>query len=230
MTNVFICSRVEDAGRVERLAETLSESLGEKNVFWDPSALGAGVESEVAIHRAIAATDVFLAVIGPHWIAALGEDLGFSEPDDYVRRALARAIQLRIPIVPVLLSGATCPAPNSLPYEVRWFAVRRIATAGTRNDGHELGVRLTPSPRGNRDVSNSPQTTSRMHSHASPSSSSLSFSRLSAASVLTTSSTARSTVVASRRRDVGQRSHGGTRQKPDSFLRPLTCPPPSARP
>jgi hypothetical protein len=98
--------------------------LGEKNVFCDLSAFDAGFESELAIHRAIAAADVFLTVIGPQWVAASDQParLRLNEPDDYLRRELARAIQLRIPILPVLVGGATLPAPNNVPYEVRWCA------------------------------------------------------------------------------------------------------------
>jgi hypothetical protein len=69
-------------------------------------------------------------VIGPGWLAATGPDGGqrLFEPGDYVHMELARALQRGVPVVPVLVGGATLPAVADLPEDLAGLVQRQAAT------------------------------------------------------------------------------------------------------
>jgi tetratricopeptide (TPR) repeat protein len=81
------------------------------------------------IEAAIGVSDVLIAVISNQWIAA--EDKGgekrIHNPEDPVRKEIAFAIKLNVPILPVLVGGADMVSPNDLPDEIRPLARQNAA-------------------------------------------------------------------------------------------------------
>jgi hypothetical protein len=128
---VFLSYRRGDVGgHAGRLTDALVGRLGAKNVFQDVTAITPGHDFEAAIDRALDDCDALLAVIGPGWLNAStpqGAPRLF-EADDYVRLELARALERDIPVVPVLVGGASLPAVARLPDDLRPLVQRQSVT------------------------------------------------------------------------------------------------------
>ena len=128
---VFVSYRRGDsAGHTGRLSDTLAASLGADNVFHDVDAVAAGADFVAAIGAELDRCDAVLAVIGPTWSTVTGPDGSprLNHPGDYVHHELASALRRDIPVVPVLVSGATMPAPDALPDELRPLLQRQAVT------------------------------------------------------------------------------------------------------
>jgi hypothetical protein len=119
---VFLSYRRGDTGGYTgRLSDTLAERLGGQNVFHDVDAVSAGADFMATIGSALDRCDAVLAVIGPTWLTVADADgqRRLDDADDYVRRELVIAMRRAIPVVPVLVGGATLPAVGSLPEELQ---------------------------------------------------------------------------------------------------------------
>lgn len=118
---MFISYRRDDsAAHAGRLRDEAVRRLGEDNVFLDVSAITPGEDFDTHITRALSRSDVQFVVIGPDWLAR-GPDgrSRLSETGDYVRLEVVRALDRDVPVVPVLVGGASLPAPDALPAALR---------------------------------------------------------------------------------------------------------------
>jgi hypothetical protein len=118
---VFLSYRRSDVGGYAgRLTDALVGRLGARHVFHDVSTIGPGQDYNVAIDRALNDADAVLAVIGPGWLTAADASgaLRLSEADDYVRRELSLALERGVPVVPVLVGGASLPNAADLPEDL----------------------------------------------------------------------------------------------------------------
>jgi hypothetical protein len=114
VSRIFINYRRGDtSANASRLYEWLSERYGEDQVFMDVDAIEPGLDWEEAIDRAVASSDLILAVIGDDWLAELNRRI--NDEDDFVRHELAAALQRDIRIIPVLVEGAKMPRADELP-------------------------------------------------------------------------------------------------------------------
>ncbi len=119
---VFVSYRRSDVGgHAGRLSDALGQRLGAKNVFQDVSAIAPGQDFAAAISGALDGCDAALAVIGPGWLTAStpGGRPRLLEPDDYVRLELATVLQRNLPVIPVLVGGASLPEAAGLPEDLR---------------------------------------------------------------------------------------------------------------
>lgn len=117
MAGLFISYRRDDSqGFAGRLAQDLSQALGDNHVFSDVE-IPPGQDFSGVLHGAIAASDALLVVIGRRWAAdsALGHASRLFEPADWVRTEIESAFDLGKPVIPVLVGGAAMPAPATLP-------------------------------------------------------------------------------------------------------------------
>jgi TIR domain len=119
---VFLSYRRDDAGGwVRRLADALCRKFGRKNVFLDVDGIKDFDDFEANIFATIDRCDVFLAVIGQRWLELRDQQSGerrLDLPDDYVRLEIARALQRKIPVLPVLVDNAALPVPEQLPEDL----------------------------------------------------------------------------------------------------------------
>jgi hypothetical protein len=124
---VFVSYRREDSSaHAGRLSDALARRLGERHVFQDVSAIAPGELFERAIDKALAESDAVLVLIGPRWLATgAGGAVRLSEPNDYVRREVVRALGGDLPVIPVLLGGASLPMAEDLPADVRPLVERQ---------------------------------------------------------------------------------------------------------
>ena len=127
MRAIFISYRREDSeGEAGRLFDDLVKEFGETAVFMDVATIEIGRDFRKAIDESVASCGVLLAVIGRNWLDAKNEAGGrrIDNPSDFVRLETAAALNRDIPVVPVLVRGASMPRPDQLPDELKELSYR----------------------------------------------------------------------------------------------------------
>ena len=128
MPGTFISYRRDDAaGYAGRLHDALERRLGDKRIFRDIDTLEPGHDFVEAIDTRLRECQVFLALIGREWLDA--KDAAgrrrLDQANDYVRLEIAAALgRPGVRVIPVLIEGATMPAPEALPEDIRPLARR----------------------------------------------------------------------------------------------------------
>jgi hypothetical protein len=127
MRAIFISYRREDAeGQAGRLFADLTHHFGEDAVFMDVAAIEPGRDFRRAIDQQVASCGVLLALIGKRWVTARNESGArrLDDPMDFVRLETASALKRDIPVIPVLVQGATMPRVEDLPEDLKEIAFR----------------------------------------------------------------------------------------------------------
>ena len=144
MTKVFLCYRREDSGGYAgRIQDQLAQALGSDVLFMDVDAIPLGANFVRVLHDEVAKCDVLLAVIGRNWIDACDDDGNrrLENPNDFVRVEIGAALQRNIPVVPILVDGATIPDVRQLPKELEELSFRNgidVRLASFHNDVSRL--------------------------------------------------------------------------------------------
>lgn len=136
MSAVFISYRREDAEDSARaLYESLVREFGKDRLFMDVEAIALGSDFREAVEHSLDDCGVFLVVIGPTWldIKAADDPSGqrrLDNPGDYVRQEVATALKRGpgLPVIPVLVRGASMPADTKLPDDLKNLAYRNALT------------------------------------------------------------------------------------------------------
>jgi TIR domain len=133
---VFISYRREDAEDSARaLYESLVREFGKERLFMDVEAIALGSDFREAVEHSLDNCGVFLVVIGPTWLdmKAADDPAGqrrLDNPGDYVRQEVATALKRGpgLPVIPVLVRGASMPAETKLPDDLKNLAYRNALT------------------------------------------------------------------------------------------------------
>lgn len=129
MSGIFISYRRQDAAAYAgRLRADLARRYGEDDVFLDLADLAPGADWTRQLHQAVAAAELVLVVMGPHWAQARDPDGNrrLDDPQDFIRSEVAAALRMDKRVVPVLVGGADMPSASDLPDDVQGL-VRRQA-------------------------------------------------------------------------------------------------------
>ena len=147
---VFLSYRRDDAAPwAGRLSDALAAQFGEGSVFLDVTGVRPGSSFGDEIHAALDRCDATLAVIGPRWLSVVGGEgePRLANPDDYVRRELAMALDRSTPTIPVLVGGAALPDIAQLPEELQPLVLRQAIEVRDES-WHDDVERLVRSLRG----------------------------------------------------------------------------------
>ena len=129
MAGIFICYRREDsAGWAGRLAADLVTGLPGVRIFRDVDAIPPGVNFDEYITQAIGSCEVFITLIGPHWLT-LSDANGkrrLDDPEDFIRLEISTSLKRDIRIIPTLIGGAAVPKTADLPEDLRPLARRQF--------------------------------------------------------------------------------------------------------
>lgn len=121
MATVFICYRREDApATTGRIYDHLVQSFGEGSVFKDVDSIPIGADFPSHIQRILHQATAQVVVIGPRWLD-IRDEAGQSrlqDPGDFVRQEIETGLASGIPVIPVLVEGATMPPVQVLPASV----------------------------------------------------------------------------------------------------------------
>jgi hypothetical protein len=145
---VFLSYRRDDSpGHAGRLYDYLVSKFGAQKTFMDVDAIRPGADFERHLRFVLDNVDVFIVVIGPHWMAPEHPEgpTRLNDPDDFVRLEIERALERKAFIVPVLVYGGAMPAPQSLPDSVRGltkFQAFEIRDAQWTEDAKRFGTFL----------------------------------------------------------------------------------------
>ncbi len=118
MSKIFVSYRRDDSADVTgRIHDRLRTRFGEGNVFKDVDSIPFGVDFRKHLQAAVNRCDVLLAVIGDRW-CKITDQAGkrrLDDPTDFVRIEIESAIERQIPVIPLLVRGASIPAATELP-------------------------------------------------------------------------------------------------------------------
>lgn len=118
MARVFICyRRSETAAMAGRVHDHLRLRLGDDGVFKDVYSMTAGRDFREHVRHALARSDVVLLFIGSEWLHATdkSERRRLDNPEDLVRQEAEQALELGIPVIPVLVEDVEMPEADELP-------------------------------------------------------------------------------------------------------------------
>lgn len=124
---ILINYRREDSlGSTGRLYDRFIEHFSREQVFMDVDAIEPGVDFIEVIEQAVASCEVFIAVIGPHWISVTDKkgQRRLENPEDFVRLEIVSALERNIRVIPVLVEGAKMPKASDLPIPLKPLARR----------------------------------------------------------------------------------------------------------
>ena len=114
--------RDDDPNGAARIRDALTAKFGRSSVFMDVDDLLAGLRFDEELAKALAACDVFLAIIGQRWMDLLKAKASGGERD-YVREEIAEALRRKIVVIPVRVGREgqlpQLPRTNDLPSEIR---------------------------------------------------------------------------------------------------------------
>src|SRR5918997_355442 len=125
---VFVSYRRQDTRHVAgRLADRLVEHF---DVFMDMDTIEPGTDFTDVIRQAVENCDIFLSVIGASWTTVQTEQgqRRLDDSADWVVTETAIALQRGVPVIPVLVDGATMPARAELPPDLAPLASRQAVT------------------------------------------------------------------------------------------------------
>jgi formylglycine-generating enzyme required for sulfatase activity len=139
--SIFINYRREDSiGTAGRLHDRLAKAFGRSRLFMDVDHIPAGVDFVSHLQEQVGACEVFLALIGPHWLDAR-DALGrgrLDNPEDFVAVEIAAALARDIRVIPVLIDGARMPSPEELPKGLKALSYRNAVEVRNSQFGRDV--------------------------------------------------------------------------------------------
>lgn len=116
--------RADSAQWVGRIYEGLTRDFLRSQLFVDVDYIGLGADFAAVIAGKMAKCSCFVCIIGRDWMGPSGRSgsARIFDQGDFVRIEVEAAIKAGIPIIPVLVDGATIPAANSLPPSLKALA------------------------------------------------------------------------------------------------------------
>jgi branched-chain amino acid transport system substrate-binding protein len=129
--------RDDDRSAAARVRDRLAAVFGKSNVFMDVDNLLAGQRFDRELEKALAETDVFLAVIGRHWMELFAARRASGERD-FVREEIAGALARGLVVIPVLLERAPLPKAAELPEDIRELVMHHKHDVTHEHFGREI--------------------------------------------------------------------------------------------
>jgi hypothetical protein len=129
MLKIAISYRRTDSDSTGRIFDRLVQKYGRESVFRDIDNIPYGSDFRTVVNDALRDTDVLIVVVGANWLGVAGGQgsARIDDDNDPVRIELETALQRNIPIIPVLVGGATMPKSTELPDSLREFSFRNAA-------------------------------------------------------------------------------------------------------
>jgi pterin-4a-carbinolamine dehydratase len=115
---VFVSYRRQDSSAAARwLAQTIARTFGSQSVFIDTEAIRTGDDWAEQIDQALESASILIPVIGPSWLR-IADEYGrrrLDLDDDWVRNEILHALEHKLRVIPLLLSGTPLPKKEALP-------------------------------------------------------------------------------------------------------------------
>jgi hypothetical protein len=129
-SKVFISYRRDSARwQAREIYRALKQVLPSDHVFMDVDSIPVGVDFVEYLEGWVDRCDIMLALIGAEWADAIDPKTGrrrLENAHDFMRIEVRKGLARGIPVVPILLDGATIPDPEQLPDDLQRL-IRRNA-------------------------------------------------------------------------------------------------------
>ena len=139
---IFINYRhVDGAPHAGRLHDWLSNRFGKDQIFLDIYTIELGLDFVEVIEKAVGSCDVLIAIIGKQWLTitdATGRRR-LDDPEDLVRLEIVTALDRNIPVIPVLVGGATMPPKTNLPDALKKLSHRNALEISDTRFDYDVG-------------------------------------------------------------------------------------------
>jgi len=143
MPRIVISYRRSDAASATgRISEKLVSRFGEESVFTDIDNIPLGTDYRKYVRDIISASDVVLVVVGSRWLDKRNARR-LQDPKDPVHFEIQTAMELGVPIIPVLVDDARMPPADVLPSPLKDFHFRNAAIVEPGRDFRVHMDRLT---------------------------------------------------------------------------------------
>jgi hypothetical protein len=143
MPRIVISYRRSDAASATgRISEKLVSRFGEESVFTDIDNIPLGTDYRKYVRDIISASDVVLVVVGSRWLDKRNAKR-LQDPKDPVHFEIQTAMELGVPIIPVLVDDARMPPSEVLPGPLKDFHFRNAAIVEPGRDFRVHMDRLT---------------------------------------------------------------------------------------
>jgi TIR domain len=140
---IFISYRREDSSDVTgRIYDRLTAHFGKDTVFKDVDSIPLGVDFRKHLGDSVGRCDVLLTIIGKQWLVADESQRRLDDVRDFVRIEIEAALQRDIPVIPVLVQGASVPKPADLPETLQSLVYRNGIACRPDPDFHSDMDRL----------------------------------------------------------------------------------------
>ena len=137
--SVFISYRRGDSADVTgRIYDRMVQHFGRACVYKDVDSIPLGIDFREHLEQAVGRCHVLLAIVGRGWLDA-GAESGQRRLDDsadFLRIEVETALKRNVPVIPVLVQGATMPSEQTLPAGLRAFAYRNGVAVRPDPDFH----------------------------------------------------------------------------------------------
>jgi hypothetical protein len=137
---LFINYRSEDSYAAVLLDRELTSRFGAERVFRASRSLRPGEDFVADIFAAVRNSAALIAIIGPTWLSS-SDPYGRRRIDDerdWVRHEILEAFRHNIPVLPILLVGATMPRPYQLPPDIGRLGLLQCLRLDARNIASDL--------------------------------------------------------------------------------------------
>lgn len=133
MSKIFISYRRDDSPHAAgRIYDRLAEKFGRESIFIDINSIPFGVDYRHYVINTIRCCSAFLLIIGDQWLSNkdCNDNMRLNNPSDFLRIEIESAIQLNIPITPILVGRyASMPKENQLPISLKDLIFRQAIEA-----------------------------------------------------------------------------------------------------
>jgi hypothetical protein len=139
---IFISYRREDSADISgRIYDRLADHFGDAAVFKDVDDIPLGVNFKTYLNDIVKQCAIELVVIGPQWLDVTDRSgrRRLDDPTDFVRMEVEAALRRGIPVIPLLVQGASMPGQDRLPSSLAEFSYRN-------------GIPVRPDPDFHRDM------------------------------------------------------------------------------
>ena len=142
-SKIFISYRRSDTQHVAgRLFDHLKTAYTEKELFFDVDTIPMGDDFKQHISTAMRESAVILVVVGQHWVNRKWNSIWRWVPllktqEDFVLSEIELALDLGVPIIPLLVDNTAMPSMTQLPKTIVEFSSRNATRLGTGTDFHK---------------------------------------------------------------------------------------------
>ena len=109
--------RADTAGHAGRLVDHLKTQFGQQ-VFFDVDSISPGANFHKVIEETFAKCGAVVVLIGKSWLERDASMPPFGDSKDVITQEIRFAMESNLPIVPVLVDGATMPSESTLPSQL----------------------------------------------------------------------------------------------------------------